>query len=68
MGILKIATDIRLHRFRQYIAVSINNHETVYLDEGLARALGRLLVNGADDIENNLFEHSAFNTCQIKGA
>ena len=57
----------RVHRFRNHVAVSLDNGQTVYLNPIDARTLAFALNECAHDIENvTNFSESQFNTSDFE--
>lgn len=49
----------QIHRFRDSVAASLGNGQTVYMTSGEARALARALIRAARSVESEPFHLSA---------
>ena len=52
---MKIAKHARVHRFQDYVAVSVGNGATQYVTPEVARKLAVALARYADDAERRKF-------------
>ena len=50
--------NVRLHRFRQEVAITMDGFPTVYLSAHLAKGLAHMLIVYADDCTRTRFSES----------
>ena len=63
---MKNTTNVRLHRFQKYLALSLDSGDTEYLDTEQVKVLITQLNNYIKDVENNpKFFNSEFKTVLI---
>lgn len=58
-------TDIRLHRFQKYLAISLDSSVTEYVTVEQAEELKQQLQLFIDDVNKNKFHQSEFKTVTI---
>lgn len=62
---MKTLDKAQVHRFREFVAVSIGKGETLYLTHEQATRLGSALVNCAADVHVRQFQASTFSTWEL---
>lgn len=66
MGITH-TNSVKIHRFRDYVAVTFDSGETLHMDVDMAANLSRALSDYAQDVRSRLFTDSTLGDATITG-